>query len=363
MNHINVSGRNSLTIRRSSLAAGLLAALLSNGAAALVSTNTAGPIHGRQITVLAAPIIDSKAVVGVPVKVPTIPGTSDADGDALVDWYYTWQVDGVDVGSEALAGKIDEIPAYTPKAADAGKSLTLKLRAVAEARSFPEATRYSESIVSSVTLVEAGSLNIKDDPIDPNPSVPGSIGLDGSGNGSGPENTEIKVDLGANVTNNNPNGSLVWELSGPDQGMFTVDGQGVLTLKPQDYENPADSDGNNTYVVTVKVTDPVTGATDEKVVTITINNVAENATAVEVVDAAGNPLATNPVVGDTLHSAVTLDDGAGRKLDRADATYQWQRRNTVTNGEWEVVAGAVNPTYTLNGADQGYEFRIDANGK
>lgn len=356
--------RNRTTIRCSNIAAGVLAALLSHGAAALVSTNTAGPIHGRQITVVAAPAINGLGIVGVPVTLPVVPGTADADGDALTDWYYTWQLDGTDIGTEALAGSVSAIPPYTPKADDAGKRLTLKLRAVADARSFPEATRYSEVSVSNLITIAAGTLEIGGGPIDPTPEIPGSIALDANGKGSGPENTEIKVDLGSTVTSNNPGGELVWSVGGGDGGHFTIDDNGVLTLKPQDAENPLDTDGNGTYVVEVTVTDPVTGATDKITVEITVTNVTENATSVKVVDEAGADITGNPVVGTTLHSAVTLDDGAGEKRDRNDATYQWERRDSRTTGAaWEAVVGATNPTYTLSGADQGFEFRVDANGK
>lgn len=364
MNHINKFGRKRPAIRRSTLAAGLLAALLSNGAAALVSTNSAGPIHGRQITIVAAPEIVGLGVVGVPVTLPEVPGTADADGDELSDWYYVWQIDGVDVGNEQLAGSIAAIPSYTPTAADAGKTLSLKLRAVADARSFPEATRYSTDSFSNVITIVAGELVIGGGgPIVENPNIPGSIGLDIDGNGNGPENQEIKVDIGSSVTNNNSGGELEWSLGGDDSSQFTIDENGVLTLKPQDNEKPLDSDSNGTYVVEVTVTDPATGAQDTITVTITVDNVVEIATSVKVVDATGADITGNPVVGDVLHTAVTLNDGAGEKRDRTDATYKWERRNTVTNGEWEVVVDAEGPTYTLIGADQGYEFRVDANGK
>ncbi|MGN5287844.1 hypothetical protein [Aeromonas sp. 11P] len=350
-------------IRRTTLAAVLLATLVSNGASALVSTNSAGPIHGRQITVVAAPEITGLGVVGVPVTLPTVPGTADADGDALTDWYYVWQLDGVDVGGEQLAGSIDAIPAYTPQPADAGKKLTLKLRAVADERSFPVATRYSADSLSNEITIAAGDLEIGGEgPIVENPGIPGSIGLDGDGNGSGPENQEIKVDIGSSVSNNNNGGDLEWSLGGDDSSQFTIDDNGVLTLKPQDAENPLDSDGNGTYVVEVTVTDPATGAQDTITITITVDNVVEAATDVKVVDEAGVVITGNPVVGTTLHSAVTLDDGAGEKLDRADATYQWQRALDGTE-DWAGVAGATSATYTTTGADQGYKFRVDANGK
>ncbi|PJG57996.1 cadherin domain-containing protein [Aeromonas cavernicola] len=364
--------KNRLVIRRTSVAAGLLAALLSHGAAALVSTNTAGPVHGRQIVITAAPDIDGTGVIGVPVTLPAVPGYSDEDGDALTDWLYTWQLDGVDVGTEQLAGSISAIPSYVPTAADAGKKLTLKLQAVADARSFPVATGTSEARASDEITIIAGNVNIDlGEGIDKDVNIPGSIDIDANGNGHGPENTEIKVDMGSSIAeNNNPNGDLTWSISGPDAGQFEIDeNTGVVTLKPQDAENPKDADGNGTYEVQVTVTDPATGATDEITIVITVDNTVEEAESVRVVDANGVSITGNPVVGTELHSAVTLKDGLNNTpgvevRDRADATYQWQRRDTRTaDSEWVNVDGATNPTYTLTGADQGFEFRVDANGK
>ncbi|HDO1322949.1 TPA: cadherin repeat domain-containing protein [Aeromonas veronii] len=364
MNNINKSGHKRPIIRRTKVAAGLLAALLSHGAAALVSTNSAGPIHGRQITVVATPKIAGLGLVGVPVTLPAVPGTADADGDTLADWYYVWQLDGVDVGTEKLAGSIDAIPAYTPKAADSGKALTLKLRAVADARSFPETTRFSAASLSNKITIAAGSVDIGNGEIKANPNIKESIGIDANGKGHGSENKEIKVDIGSSVTNNNTGGKLEWGVSGQDSAQFTIDKDGVLTLKPQDAEKPLDSDANGSYTVVVTVTDPATGAKDNTTITITVDNVVEVATAVKVVDAKGAAITGNPIVGDTLHAAVTLNDGAGEKLDRADATFKWERRNTtVTDGKWEAVKDAVGATYKLTGADQGYEFRVDASGK
>lgn len=350
-------------IRYTTLAAVLLATIVSNSATALVSTNSAGPIHGRQITVVAAPVITGIGVIGAPVTLPVVPGTTDEDGDALTDWYYVWQLDGVDVGTELLAGNISTIPAYTPVAADVGKKLTLKLRAVADERSFPLVTRYSLDSLSNEIMIAAGELEIGGGgPIVEKPGIPGSIGLDGAGNGTGPENQEIKVDIGSSVTNNNTDGELEWSISGPDSGQFTIDENGVLTLKPQDAESPLDNDGNGTYVVEVKVKDPITGAEDTITITITVTNVVEVATDVKVVDESGVAISDNPMVGITLHSSVTLDDGAGEKLDRTDATYQWQRALDGTE-DWVDVHGATSATYTSTGEDQGYKFRVDANGK
>ena len=47
-----------------------------------------------------------------------------------------------------------------------------------------------------------------------------------------------------------------WELTGTDADLFSFSSEGVLSFKSApDYENPTDSDQNNTYVGTLKATD------------------------------------------------------------------------------------------------------------
>ena len=51
-------------------------------------------------------------------------------------------------------------------------------------------------------------------------------------------------------------GTVSWNLSGADREIFTISDAGVLTFNnPPDYEQPADSDGNNVYEVTVEAAD------------------------------------------------------------------------------------------------------------
>ena len=64
----------------------------------------------------------------------------------------------------------------------------------------------------------------------------------------------------AGVTGN-PVGKITWALSGDDAGLFTLTpGSGnarsaTFTMPAQDYENPADHDGNNRYELTVTASD------------------------------------------------------------------------------------------------------------
>ncbi len=71
--------------------------------------------------------------------------------------------------------------------------------------------------------------------------------------------------------------SLSWSISGTDAADFAiVSGTGVLTFATApDYEAPADSDTNNTYILIVTVSDG--SLTDTQTVTITITNANESA--------------------------------------------------------------------------------------
>ena len=68
--------------------------------------------------------------------------------------------------------------------------------------------------------------------------------------------------------------SAMWSLEGPDAGDFMISGGGVLTFENSpDYEMPADDNGDNTYMVTVKADDGTYMAT--RAVTIRVTDVDE----------------------------------------------------------------------------------------
>lgn len=344
MQHVN---KTSLLMRRTTIAFALLSALTGQAVIAAVSTNTAGPIHGRQIEIVGNPTLTGAGVVGTQVTV-TVPGVMDPDGDQLEDWRFVWKVDGSEVTAETDAGSATNIPFYTVRAQDSGKKLELCLRAVAEARSFPASTRTSEQACSAEMDLMSASLTITD---------PGSLSV--------AENNTYSLTL-AIAINNNPNPVYKWELEdGLDKAHFAInESTGELTMDAKNFEEPADIDGNNTYQVRVKVTDTVTGATSSIDISVTITNLVETATAVEIVDVGGTAVIGNPVVGTTLHTKVTLDDGQGAIQDRIDATYQWQREGTqIGQPGWVDIMGATDTTYTVTEKDQGFVIRVDANGQ
>lgn len=70
---------------------------------------------------------------------------------------------------------------------------------------------------------------------------------------------------------------LVWSISGTDVSFFTINSStGALAfLSGRDFEAPADSDGNNTYVVTLTLSDGT--LSDTQTLTVTITNANESA--------------------------------------------------------------------------------------
>jgi hypothetical protein len=76
--------------------------------------------------------------------------------------------------------------------------------------------------------------------------------------------------------------SATWSISGEDRLLFTISEAGVLSFNEKpDFENPADSDGNNVYTVNVKAAD-VAGNGSEQLFTITVQDVDPETTTPEL---------------------------------------------------------------------------------
>ena len=104
------------------------------------------------------------------------------------------------------------------------------------------------------------------------PAITGPSGGPGAQNSakSIPENTTDVHTFTADKT-------VTWSLNGgSDQAKFTINPfTGNLSfVSPPDFENPGDSDRNNTYIVVVRATDPFGNATSQTV-TVTVTDVLE----------------------------------------------------------------------------------------
>jgi VCBS repeat-containing protein len=70
------------------------------------------------------------------------------------------------------------------------------------------------------------------------------------------------------------NESVTWSKSGTDESFFSISAGGVVTITSRNFESPADSGGDNTYVFIVTATDAALNAKNQTV-TVTITNVNE----------------------------------------------------------------------------------------
>ena len=70
------------------------------------------------------------------------------------------------------------------------------------------------------------------------------------------------------------NETVTWSKSGTDGSFFTISAGGALTITTRDFESPADSDGNNSYIVVITATDAASNATNQTL-TVSITNVNE----------------------------------------------------------------------------------------
>ena len=70
------------------------------------------------------------------------------------------------------------------------------------------------------------------------------------------------------------NESVTWSKSGTDGSFFSISAGGVVTITSRNFESPADSGGDNTYVVVITATDGALNATNQTL-TVTITNVNE----------------------------------------------------------------------------------------
>ena len=111
------------------------------------------------------------------------------------------------------------------------------------------------------------------------------------------ENTSVVATFIADKT-------VIWSINGGlDQTRFSINSvTGALTfINSPDFENPSDSDLNNTYIVTIRATDS-SGLTANQTLTVTILDVVETGTGTNRPDITGAKITTS--------SATGLDAGA-----------------------------------------------------
>ncbi|MEL3925739.1 Ig-like domain-containing protein [Aeromonas enteropelogenes] len=481
--------------KKKPLAMGIMIGLMAHSAHAVMS-NPVGPFEGRKIASTTHDITGTTGV-GSPLAV-TLGAQTDADGDVLGTgkWIYQWQVsDGLSAWANitGASGVTDSAGAMamTPDGSYAGKFLRLCMSAQGHDRSYPVATKFSTVQCDLVGTPGSG---------DAGGGIP-DVNIDGGGNGSIDDGQSPNTGGGESVpvptlvivaSNENVNENIAysqtlsatvpgvpnvtWSIeAGGDGALFAINGAtGELTLAGKDFENPTDDGLDNTYTVTVKAVDSVSGAQDTATVVITVVDVDEgmaglvvatvdgaaadgtatNQATLTVADSLGNPVvneditvtlgagtattaltgktnangefvvelthniaeavtvtfnwddagtavtasgtvtfsvgdAINPgaggadgpvqitdgsgtvlsgslIVDTVLHSKVFLHGETAPAIDRAvtpsgkNFIYQWMIEDVVGSGNYVAIVGATGATYTVTGADQGRNIKLDA---
>ncbi|CAA0174673.1 Protein of unknown function precursor containing a C-terminal secretion signal. Putative adhesin [Tenacibaculum maritimum] len=158
-----------------------------------------------------------------------------------------------------------------------------------------------------------------------------------------------------------PIGVVTYTITGgEDQGLFTIDGAtGAVTLPGQDFENPADANGDNVYEVEVTVTD-ADGNTDKATVAITVTNVNDTPTGVDdnlIVEEDSTSGIDNQInVGINDDLGIDGGDGDNYSLDPANGPNNGTV-SEVSDGVFEYIP---NPDFTGN--DSFTYIITDANG-
>ena len=174
-------------------------------------------------------------------------------------------------------------------------------------------------------------------PVDEAPEVEGDTDIDH------PEN---QGELVEGYSAEDPEGrTIAWSVSGTDSDDFAISETGELSFRAvPDYENPTDSGGNNSYLVTVQASD---GTNPARIpVTVTVTNLDEEGT----VDLSS----PQPQVGSALEATLEDADGSVSGL-----TWTWERSTSRSSG-WSPIAGAAARSYTPVGADLNHYLRVTA---
>ena len=246
------------------------------------------------------------------------------DGSSTV----TWSLDGTDMSDFMLEGtdmsqmlKFSSAPDYeSPMGGAADDSNTYTVTVMAKAGGEMEMV---EVTITVDNVDELGALS-------------------GSATASVMEGA---TDLGTYaLTGGTMDDTATWTVSGDDAGALTITG-GVLTFNDApDFEAPADADGDNSYMVTVKAS--AGGEMEMMEVTITVTNMEEAGTVTL------DPM--RPSVGTPI--TATLEDG-----DDIVSTVSWQWASAdAMDGTFTDISDATLASYTPVEGDAGMYLQATA---
>ena len=143
--------------------------------------------------------------------------------------------------------------------------------------------------------------------------------------------------------------TVTWSLDGTDKSDFMLEGTGMSRMlkfsSAPDYEAPADADGDNTYMVTVKAS--AGGEMDTQDVMVMVTNVDEMGTLVLS--------STTPSVDAELTATLTDLDGMV-----SGETWMWYKSMDMTfmDGNETVIDNATSMNYTPVADDAGYYLMV-----
>ncbi len=174
---------------------------------------------------------------------------------------------------------------------------------------------------------------------DTDPVFTSATAVDFAENGTGTAYTVVATDANA----------LTYSLgTGNDEALFDI-AVGVVTFKTSpDFENPADADANNTYVINVVASDGINSVNQD--VTITVTNVDDTDpvfTSATAVDFAENGTGTAYTVAATDANALTYSLGTGNDEALFDIAVGVVTFKTSPDFENPADADA-NNTYVIN---------------
>ena len=173
--------------------------------------------------------------------------------------------------------------------------------------------------------------------------------------------------------------SATWSLEGDDEADFNISSDGELTFAVvPDFENPADADGDNEYMVTVKA--EAGDESDTIDVTVTVTNVAEGPTFIEGATATrsvaentaageniGAPVVATPdtettiasyALGGTDAASFGIDSATGQLMTSAALDYEDQNSYsvTVTAADLADMDAMITLTITVTNVNEAPEF-------
>ena len=292
--------------------------------------------------------VDEGTAAGQPIGAP-VAATDGDTGDANL---LTYSMTGADDASFNITRATGQLLTKAPLDYEAKASYSVTVKVV------------DPSLENDTITV---TINVND--VDEPPVLSGPDVVDY------PENSDVADVAVAQYTAVDPEGDTIsWDLEGDDKELFEITG-GELTFKSSpDHDVPGDDDGNNIYLVTVKVTARTATVTLDVEVTVSNVNeapdfpasedgertVAENTAADQNI---GAPVAaTDPDSGDTLTytlggadaASFAIDETSGQLKTKAGLDYEDEDTYevTVTATDQSGLSDEIDVTITVTSVNE-----------